>query len=159
MRRAHKKAAAILAGTCLATGLLLPAGGCAAGRPFPRCVAARLYAQPPLRYALCPYADDFGTPVEILDVLFHVDGHAAALDWEHIPRTAGEELYDCPEGDRVAFVPPEGSTRVRAVSIVRQGRYLYQVALDFQRGSFRKGRYRWKRSDARIDLIETLPEP
>ncbi len=143
---------------CLTVLLLLLLGGCASNRPFPRCVAARLYAQPPLRFALCPYADDFGTPVEILDVLFYIDGKSAAPGWEHVPRTAGEDLYDCPEGDRVEFVPPEGAKRVRTLSIVRQGRYVYQVALDFHRGTFRQGRYRWMRSDARIGLIETLPE-
>jgi hypothetical protein len=157
-QRTRQKTEAVLIVTCFGALLAGLPGGCAANRPFPRCVAARLYAEPPLRYALCPYADDFGTPVEILDVLFHVDGKAVALGWEHIAQTAGPDLYDCPEGDRVEFVPPQGSSRIRVISIVRQGRYIYQVALDFRRGSFRQGRYRWMRSDAKIDLVETLPE-
>jgi hypothetical protein len=141
-----------IAACCALGAALIALSGCASPDPFPRCVAQRFFADDELTFCLCPYADDIDKPVHILDVRFEADGAQAAVAYALEP---GDD--DCRAGQRIRLQPPLPARRdLKAICAARQGRWVYRVEIPFARGLFRDGRYRWRRGDARIELIETL---
>jgi hypothetical protein len=135
-------------------GLIVALSGCASPNPFPRCVAPRFFPDDELSFCLCPFADDIDKPVRVLDVRLHADGLDATIEYHLASRDD-----HCAAGQRVRLHPPlPQAEKLTAICTARQSRWVYRVDIPFRRGLFRDGRYRWRRGDARVELIQTLPK-
>jgi hypothetical protein len=126
---------------------------------MPRCVAERYF--PPgqtITFGLCPFADDRHLTVEIHDVRFLRGDKPVILQYGLTPSGERPGEDTCPRGGIVWFLPDPTAYRLTALCTLQQGRMIYEVAIVFRRGRYRDGLYRWKRGDAQIELIRTLPE-